>query len=116
MTAKPLPDKITEFSNSTLLIEWNDGHESIYLYDDLRQQCPCATCRRLRSKSRTGKLPFKKRIAPGSADAGIRPAKISRVGLYALQFEWNDKHDTGIYTFEFLRRQCPCEKCETGNK
>ncbi len=113
---KTTPKEITEFGDSALMIEWGDGHGSIYAYEDLRLICPCATCRRLRSKSRTGKLPFKKRIVPGSGDAGIKAENMTKVGLYAVQFKWNDGHDTGIYTFEFLRKHCPCEQCEkTGN-
>ncbi|WP_462137081.1 gamma-butyrobetaine hydroxylase-like domain-containing protein [Candidatus Mycalebacterium sp.] len=109
---KPTPEEISEFSDSALQIEWSDGHSSVYAYEDLRLICPCATCRRLRATSRTGKLPFKTRIVPGSGDTRIKAEKIDKVGLYALQFKWNDGHDTGIYTFEFLRENCPCERCE----
>lgn len=109
---KVTPEDIREFSDSALQIDWSDGHGSIYSYEDLRSICPCATCRRLRSKSRTGKLPFKTRIVPGSTGARIKAEKIDKVGLYALRFKWNDGHDTGIYTFEFLRENCPCERCE----
>lgn len=108
---KAVPEEINGFGDSALLIRWSDGHESIYAFEELRFRCPCAECRRLRSKSRTGKLPFRKRIVPGSADAGISAENIAKVGLYALRFKWNDGHDTGIYTFEFLRNICPCVEC-----
>ncbi|MGI9558430.1 MAG: DUF971 domain-containing protein [Thermodesulfobacteriota bacterium] len=101
---KITPASISEFTDSALLVEWSDGHSSIYPYEDLRLVCPCATCRRLRSKSRTGKLPLKN-------DGNLRPEKIDKVGMYAVQFKWNDGHDTGIYTFDFLREKCPCEQC-----
>ncbi|HIM10419.1 TPA: DUF971 domain-containing protein, partial [Candidatus Poribacteria bacterium] len=26
---------------------------------------------------------------------------------YAIRFRWNDKHNSGIYTFEYLRQICP---------
>lgn len=105
------PVEISEFSETTLIIVWDDGHESIYLYEDLRQMCPCATCKRLRSKSRTGKLPFKKKIPIGSGTTNIKPENIENIGHYALRFIWNDKHDTGIYTYEFLRENCTCGSC-----
>ncbi len=104
---KAVPKEIKKFGDSALLVEWSDGHDSIYSFEDLRLACPCATCRRLRSKSRTGKLPVK----TGAAGVAIQPETMDKVGLYALQFKWNDGHDTGIYTFEFLRKQCPCEQC-----
>jgi hypothetical protein len=33
------------------------------------------------------------------------------VGWYALSFTWSDGHDTGIYTYESLRANCPCSEC-----
>ena len=35
----------------------------------------------------------------------------SKLGRYAIQFEWSDGHHTGIYSFENLRRLCPCPAC-----
>ena len=106
------PEEITEFSDTALMILWSDGHQSIYLYEDLRQECPCATCRQLRKNSKTGKLPFKKTIPLLKAKTTrVKPLRIDPVGLYAYKFTWNDKHDTGIYTYQFLRNLCSCEAC-----
>jgi DUF971 family protein len=104
--------EIREFSDTALLIIWDDGHESVYLYEDLRQVCPCARCNELRKSSRKGEKPFKHAIPLGSKSANIRPLKIEPVGLYAIRFKWNDRHDMGIYTFEFLRKLCTCEECQ----
>lgn len=105
------PADITEFSDTALSIVWDDGHESLYLYEDLRQACPCATCRQQRKTSKTGKPPFKKTIPLRVKPDGIRPLRVEPVGQYALKFYWNDKHDTGIYTYELLRELCSCEEC-----
>ena len=105
------PEEISEFSDTALMILWSDGHESIYLYEDLREQCPCATCRQLRKNSKTGKLAFKKTIPLRAGPKIVKPLGIEPVGRYAYKFTWNDKHDTGIYTFEFLRNICSCEDC-----
>ncbi len=107
------PAEVNEFSDTALLIVWDDGHESIYTYEDLRQECPCATCRQLRNKSENGKIPFKKTIPLRLKKEGIRPLTVEPVGQYAYKFNWNDKHDTGIYTFEFLRGLCSCEECRS---
>lgn len=37
--------------------------------------------------------------------------QIDAVGSYAIQFYWSDGHSTGIYTWEYLRAACPCDKC-----
>jgi DUF971 family protein len=29
------------------------------------------------------------------------------VGNYALKITWSDQHDTGIYSFQYLREICP---------
>ena len=31
------------------------------------------------------------------------------VGRYALNFRWSDGHDTGIYSFRYLREVCESE-------
>jgi DUF971 family protein len=29
-----------------------------------------------------------------------------------VRFEWSDGHNTGIYSYEYLRAICPCETCQ----
>jgi len=95
------PKEINEFTEKALQIVWDNGEESIFFYDELREICPCATCRRLRKKSRTGKLPFKKRIPLGKSS--MAPEKIEYVGNYAIRFIGENWCETGFYTFDFLR-------------
>jgi DUF971 family protein len=42
-------------------------------------------------------------------DVAAAAARI--VGNYALHFDWSDGHTTGIYSFDYLRRICPCPAC-----
>ena len=39
------------------------------------------------------------------------PEKVTPVGRYAISFTWNDGHSSGIYSWDYLRRHCPCEVC-----
>lgn len=96
------PKEINEFTEKALQIVWDTGEESIFFYEELREICPCATCRRLRKKSRTGKLPFKKRIPLGKSS--MAPEKIEYVGNYAIRFIGENWCETGFYTFDFLRK------------
>ena len=96
------PKEINEFTEKALQIIWDDGEENIFFYEELRGICPCAKCRRLRKKSRTGKLPFKKRIPLGKNE--MTPERIEYVGNYAIRFIGKDWCDTGFYTFDFLRQ------------
>jgi hypothetical protein len=40
----------------------------------------------------------------------IQDAQI--VGNYAIQFSWDDGHNSGIYTWDYLLRICPCPQCQ----
>ena len=40
-----------------------------------------------------------------------KPVETAGVGKYAIRFTWNDGHEHGIYSWEFLRGFCPCAVC-----
>ena len=88
-------ETLEQLDKATLGIRWKDGHQSRLSVRLLRLKCPCAKC----VDEMTGKLLLKE----GQVPADVRPMKIETVGHYALRFRWSDGHDTGIYTFEFLR-------------
>jgi DUF971 family protein len=39
----------------------------------------------------------------------LRIENVELVGRYALTFRWSDGHDTGIYSFRYLREICEGE-------
>jgi DUF971 family protein len=83
-------------------IDWDDGHSSIYPHRLLRGFCPCAEC-----QGHQGPIRFR--------DGGaLELSVVEEVGHYAVRLEWSDGHGTGIYSFRFLRRLCPCDACSTG--
>jgi DUF971 family protein len=96
-----------------LEIDWSDGHKSAWTFAWLRDACPCATCNEERAKS------GRKMGEPKSKSAELlpmftpppRPASAQPVGRYALQFNWQDGHTSGIYSWDFLRRVCNCAEC-----
>jgi DUF971 family protein len=88
-----------------LEIDWQDGTKSIYTLALLRSMCPCATCREHRDKEDQKKTLLK--ILPGNYSGEIRAVNASLVGNYALQIEWSDNHDSGIYSFQYLREISP---------
>ena len=94
-------------------IEWKDGHRSSYSFQWLRDACPCALCDDERGKSgrEPGEAP---KAAPGALPmfkAAAKPLRAEPVGKYAIRFQWNDGHELGIYSWEFLREYCPCQAC-----
>ena len=37
----------------------------------------------------------------------------TQVGSYAIQINFSDGHSTGIFSYDYLRSNCPCPECET---
>ena len=89
------PVQVIEESDSKLSIKWSDGSESVYEAVQLRSSCPCASC----VHEWTGQKILKDDNIPED----ISFSHISIVGRYALNFHFSDGHDTGIFSFNFLR-------------
>ena len=94
MTLRPTQiERLTD----AISVQWNDGHQSEYSYQLLRQKCPCARCQ----SEKSGKKPL--RLLPTDPlSKSLTLVDIQRVGRYAIRLIWADGHKTGIYTFEFL--------------
>jgi len=89
------PSKIIEESDSEISIVWSDNAETKYDALQLRRACPCASC----IDEWTGE----KRLKDDSVPDDIHFSHISIVGRYALNFHFSDDHETGIFSFNFLR-------------
>ena len=98
---EPRPTNLALSGESELLIEWSDGQRRSYGFRELRDHCPCATCREKRSQPAPPST-----MLPVLSPAEARPLKLldmSPVGNYAYTIKFSDGHDTGIYTFALLR-------------
>lgn len=76
-----------------LQIMWSDGSITRFKDVDLRRACRCTDCRR-----ESG--------GPGmiSHSENIRILNINPVGAYAVQFCFDDRHDKGIFPWDYLRQ------------
>jgi DUF971 family protein len=108
-----MPPEATEIARAdvneergTLEVRWGDGHESAYPLAYLRGECPCASCRTEREEARRNPLRVLRGAPPSAVIADVEP-----VGRYGMRITWSDGHGTGIYTFEYLREICPCDRC-----
>ena len=80
---------------------WKDGTKARLSLSDLRKYCPCAVCVDRREKQVTQNALH---VITSSEAAATDPVLgIVAVGRYAIKVTWEDGHDTGIYTFEYLR-------------
>ncbi|MCX7879843.1 MAG: DUF971 domain-containing protein [Ignavibacteria bacterium] len=93
-----LPLEIMRVDNNFLKIIWDDGFESLVELRFIRKNCPCAQCQGEEVAGKKVTLP-KLTILNENA---YKLKSIEIVGNYGLQFVWEDGHDTGIFSFEYL--------------
>jgi len=94
-TPRATPAEIRQAGPRELAISWSDGAESRYAVRDLRLACACAHC--------VDEWTGENRLDPASVPDDVHPTRIDSVGRYAIQIQWSDGHDTGIYAFDRLR-------------
>lgn len=89
-----------------LTIEWSDGTASYYSIAYLRRMSPSADMRQLREDMKKNPLT----VLPSSAGKSAGPLVAlgaELVGNYALKIRFSDGHDSGIYSWEYLRQIDP---------
>ncbi len=101
------PTALRKDGPDRLVIEWGDGHRGVYTWRHLRENCPCASCREEKSQPANPLRVLK----PGEL-LPPAPTAMPAVGRYAYKIVWNDGHETGIYTLEYLRSLCQCPQCQ----
>jgi DUF971 family protein len=94
------PTAFERTGQNQLIISWSDGERRLYGARELRDACPCATCREKAMHAEPpGQLPV---ISPRELQpltvTGMKP-----VGSYAYAISFSDGHDTGIYSMELLK-------------
>jgi DUF971 family protein len=100
------PTEISQEGNSQLRITWADGRVCGYRAAALRRACPCAQCVDEWTGERT--------LKPQAIAEDIEIGDLNIVGRYALNFRWSDGHETGIYSFQYLRALCEQQKEDAG--
>lgn len=102
------PEHIAISKSGGIKIDWKDGHHSEYSLQYLRDQCPCATC--------TGGHGTQPADPQHPSPLQLYKPKLKMldvepVGNYAVRIKWNDGHSAGIYSYDHLRKTCPCAEC-----
>ncbi|MCA9274196.1 MAG: DUF971 domain-containing protein [Phycisphaerales bacterium] len=92
-----------------LTIRWADGSSSYYSIAYLRKMSPSADMKQLRAEMLKNPLT----VLPASAggDTGeITANSAELVGNYAIRIRFSDGHDTGIYSWAYLREIDPANQ------
>ena len=88
-----------------LRVTWDDGSESFYPIAYLRRMSPSAETRKLREEIASN--PLTVLPAGGGSAETIAAVGAEMVGNYAIRIHFNDGHDTGIYSWTYLREITP---------
>lgn len=94
-TDAPWPERL-EFNaaSAALNITFDDGFKATIPFELLRVESPSAETRGHSAADRPPPPPGKKHVKVTAADP---------VGRYALRIRFDDGHDTGLYTWAWLR-------------
>jgi DUF971 family protein len=93
--------KSLKADREALLAQWNDGVTHRIPWRTLRENCPCATCRKDRAEPAKPAAVFN--ILKPEEIGPIRVTGMFPIGNYAYQIDFSDGHKTGIFSLELLR-------------
>ena len=93
------PTRISRKDPTQIVIEWADGAKTAYTAAQLRRLCPCAHC--------VHELTGQPLLDPTSVPDELIQRDVRMVGNYAIAVQFSDGHNTGIYSFPFLRENDP---------
>ncbi len=96
MATPPLSIKARQ-QEGVLELQWSHGSYRLP-FRFLRGRCPCAGCVDEMTGVRT--------VDVADVPLAIAPADLRFSGNYALKITWNDRHDTGLFTWEYLEILC----------
>jgi DUF971 family protein len=105
------PTRIDLKKDRGLTIEWSDGATSYYTIAYLRRMSPSAEARQLREEMALNPLT----VLPSAPAAGpLVAVDAELVGNYALKVHFSDGHQTGLFTWDYLRRIDPAVRSPDG--
>jgi DUF971 family protein len=95
------PTEFNLIEKRDLRITWSDGHIMHYPLQRFRDDCPCAGCQGESDIFGAMKMPMQLPIViPGKYEL----KSLTPVGNYAIAAVWGDGHDSGIYSWDYLRQ------------
>jgi DUF971 family protein len=93
--------------DAALTIAWSDGRVSVYPIAYLRQRSPSAEAKAWQEEQRRNPLAVMPAAMASAAGRPLSAESAELVGKYALRIRFSDGHDTGIYTWPYLREIDP---------
>jgi DUF971 family protein len=97
-----------------LTIQWDDGASSYYSIAYLRRMSPSAEARQMREQLQ--KNPLTVLPASRGKSGPLVAVDAELVGNYAIKIKFSDGHETGLYTWAYLREIDPQDSAEKAKK
>lgn len=94
-------------------MQWSDGVSSYYSIAYLRRMSPSADARELRKELATNPLTVLPSSAANSGGGPLIAVDAEFVGNYAIRIRFSDGHDTGLYSWKYLREIDPATQNDT---
>jgi DUF971 family protein len=94
------PKQVKIFKKDNLKITWEDSTETILSLKYMRDECPCAGCKGETILLKTYRPPAPTVVTPEM----YQVKNIEVVGEYAIQVTWKDGHNTGIYSWDYIKQ------------
>lgn len=107
---EPPPTALDLKRDRGLTVQWADGATSYYSILYLRRMSPSAEARELRENLRRNPLAVLPASGGGGAPGPLTALGAELVGRYALRIRFSDGHDTGIYSWDYLRSIDPASQ------
>lgn len=101
MSAVPRPTHVDLDKEKGLTVQWADGSQSFYPVAHLRRNSPSADARTLRQEM--ARNPLTVLPSRGSGSGPLRAVSAELVGNYAIRIRFSDGHETGIYSWAYLK-------------
>ena len=95
-----------------LTVEWEDGTTSFYPVAYLRKMSPSAETRQLREELDSN--PLAVLPATATSQGPLTAVDVELVGHYAVRIRFSDGHDTGLYSWAYLREIDPDSESTSG--
>jgi len=104
MIGEPQPRHLELKKDTALIVHWTDGRVSVYPIAYLRRMSPSADAKAIREEMDRNPLT----VLPSSTASGpLTATGAELVGNYAIKVIFSDGHDTGLYSWLYLREIDP---------
>jgi len=104
MSPDVIPVAIERTKGDEIQIRWSDSRVSTWTPSELRNACPCATCKERKKATEHQQAASILQVIPLKEAQPLRIEVMQPVGNYAYNVRFSDGHSSGIFGFDLLRK------------